>query len=137
MLELNPVDNQGIRHILLTCLMNTRQYAAAWELINKYEEDVMAEWAYSRALLSFIENGDTPESRQYRAKAIVKNKHIPAYLSGRRKLPPMPYEYIEVGNKTEAVNFALENRELWRAIPGAISWLLQETDNKRRNRKRG
>ena len=80
MLELNPVDNQGIRHILLTCLMNTRQYAAAWELINKYEEDVMAEWAYSRALLSFIENGDTPESRQYRAKAIVKNKHIPAYL---------------------------------------------------------
>lgn len=137
MLELNPVDNQGIRHILITCLLTTRQYAAAWELINKYEEDFMAEWAYSRALLSFIENGDDPESRQYRAKAITQNKHIPAYLSGRRKLPSIPYEYIRVGDKTEAVNFVLENREIWRAIPGAISWLMKETDKKRGSRKRG
>lgn len=136
MLELNPVDNQGIRHILITCLVSTRQYAAAWELINKYEEDVMAEWAYSRALLSFIENGDNPESRQHRARAITQNKHIPAYLGGRRKLPSFPYEYIRVGDKTEAVNFALENREIWRAIPGAIGWLMQATDKKRRNRKR-
>lgn len=135
MLKLNPVDNQGIRHILITCLMSTRQYAAAWELINKYEEDFMAEWAYPRALLSFIENGDNPESRQHRARAITQNKHIPAYLSGRRKLPSIPYEYIRVGDKTEAVNFVLENREAWRAIPGAISWLMKETDKKRRNRR--
>lgn len=136
LLELNPVDNQGIRHILITCLLTTRQYAAAWELINEYEEDFTAEWAYSRALLSFIENGDNPESRQYRTKAIAKNKHIPAYLSGRRKLPSIPYEYIQVGDKTEAVNFALENREVWRTIPGAISWLMKRTDKKRRGRKR-
>lgn len=136
LLELNPVDNQGIRHILITCLLTTRQYAAAWELINEYEEDFTAEWAYSRALLSYIENGDNPESRQYRAKAIAKNKHIPTYLSGRRKLPAFPYDYIQVGDKTEAVNFALENREVWRTIPGAISWLMKRTDKKRRSRKR-
>ena len=136
MLELNPNDNQGIRYILLTCLMSTRQYASAWELIKKYEGDVCAAWAYTRALLAFIENGDSPVSRMHRKAAIAVNKYVPAYLSGLRKLSVLPLEYIQIGDKSEAVSYVLENRDVWRATSGSVAWLLKATSDKQRGKRR-
>ena len=137
MLKLNPNDNQGIRYLLLTYLMSTSQYAAARELIKEYEGDVSADWAYTRALLVFIENGDSPASRMHRKTAITVNKYVPAYLSGRRKLPALAPEYIQIGDKSEAVSYVLENRDIWRVTPGAAVWLLKATSNKKSGKGRG
>ena len=137
MLKLNPNDNQGIRYLLLTCLMSTSQYAGARELIKEYEGDVSADWAYTRTLLAFIENGDSPVSRTHRKTAIATNKYVPAYLSGRRKLPVFPFEYIQMGDKSEAVNYVLDNRAFWRATRGAVAWLLKATSNKKSGKGRG
>lgn len=43
----------------------------------------------------------------------------------------------ESGRNKDLNRFALENREIWRTISGAIGWLLQGTDNKKRGRRRG
>ena len=137
MLKLNPNDNQGIRYLLLTCLMSTSQYAGARELIKEYEGDVSADWAYTRTLLAFIENGDSPVSRTHRKTAIATNKYVPAYLSGRRKLPAFPFEYIQMGDKSEAVNYVLDSRAFWRATRGAVAWLLKATSNKKSGKGRG
>ena len=137
MLKLNPNDNQGIRYLLLTCLMSTSQYAGARELIKEYEGDVSADWAYTRTLLAFIENGDSPVSRTHRKTAIATNKYVPAYLSGRRKLPVFPFEYIQIGDKSEAVNYVLDSRAFWRATRGAVAWLLKATSNKKSGKGRG
>ena len=136
MLELNPNDNQGIRYVLLTCLMSAGDYAAARELIKKYEGDVCADWAYTRALLVFIQSGDNPESRTHRKAAIAVNKYVPSYLSGRRKLPVIPPEYIQIGDKSEAANYVLGNREVWRKTPGSIPWLLKATSNNNSGKRR-
>ena len=137
MLKLNPNDNQGIRYLLLTCLMSTSQYAGARELIKEYEGDVSADWAYTRTLLAFIENGDSPVSRTHRKTAIATNKYVPAYLSGQRKLPAFPFEYIQMGDKSEAVNYVLDSRAFWRATRGAVAWLLKATSNKKSGKGRG
>ena len=137
MLKLNPNDNQGIRYLLLTCLMSTSQYAGARELIKEYEGDVSADWAYTRTLLAFIENGDSPVSRTHRKTAIATNKYVPAYLSGRRKLPAFPFEYIQMGDKSEAVNYVLDSRAFRRATRGAVAWLLKATSNKKSGKGRG
>lgn len=136
MLELNPNDNQGIRYLLLTCLISTSQFAAARELIKEHEDEISTNWTYTRTLLEFIENGDTPASRAHRRIAVAANKYVPAYISGRRKLPALPFEYIRIGDKSEAVNYVLENRAVWRATPGAIAWLLKAKSNKKSGRGR-
>ncbi len=136
MLELNPNDNQGIRYLLLTCLISTSQYAAARVLIKEHEGEVSTDWTYTRTLLEFIENGDNPASQAHRKLALAANKYVPAYLTGRRKLPAFPFEYIRIGEESEAVNYVLENRAVWRATPGAIAWLLKAASNKKSGKRR-
>src|SRR5688572_14975205 len=50
MLRLNPGDNQGIRYLLANCLLRENDQEALESLLNQYEDDVMAEWLYTRAL---------------------------------------------------------------------------------------
>ena len=94
------------------------------------------DWTYTRTLLAFIENGDSPANRTHRETAIATNKYVPAYLSGRRKLPALPFEYIQMGDKSEAVNYVLDSRAVWRATPGAVAWLLKAISNKKRGKGR-
>jgi hypothetical protein len=57
LLRLNPSDNQGIRYSLLNLLLAMNDEAAARALLKEYEEDGMAEWLYTRALLLFRTEG--------------------------------------------------------------------------------
>ena len=50
MLDLNPDDNQGIRHVLASCLLDEELDEELGDLLERYKEDVFAEWAYARAL---------------------------------------------------------------------------------------
>ena len=137
MLELNPNDNQGNRHVLITCLMTLCRYPDAHKLLDKYKDDFSVEWSYFQALLGFIEDGDSAESRRLRGEALARNKHVPAYLGGRRKLPSEPYDYTVLHGKEEAINFTIESRAIWRSIPDAIGWLLQQAGGSKRKHKNG
>lgn len=126
LLELNPNDNQGVRYLLLACLVEMRRGDEAQALIQVYSEDASAVWCYSRALLAFRGEGNTGQSRHYRAEAVESNKYIPAYLAGRRKLPKVPPDYVGMGDKNEAVSYVFDNRSAWLDTPGAIPWLLKQ-----------
>lgn len=126
MLELNPNDNQGVRHILLGCLLDERRHEEAGRLIQAYEGEPSAVWCYSQALLAFRREGDSPVSREHRKTAVKINKFIPAYLAARRKLPKYPPRYIGIGDKNEAIAYTLDNRQAWLDTQGAIPWLLKE-----------
>ena len=125
MLELNPDDNQGIRHILLGCLLKEQRHDEAEALLDTYAGEPSAVWCYSRALLAYRREGNSDHSRACRKAAIEQNKFVPAWLAGRRKLPRYPPDYIGIGDKTEAVAYVFDNRQAWRDTPGAISWLLK------------
>lgn len=125
MLELNPNDNQGARHVLLGCLLDEKRHKEAEKLIQAYPEDWSAVWKYARALLAFRHEQDTDNSRGYRKQALESNKHVPAYLSGKRKMPKYPPDYVGIGDKDEAVAYVFDNRRAWLDTPGAIPWLLK------------
>jgi len=87
MLRLNPNDNQGIRDLLMPRLIEMERDEEAEALFNEYLDDGMASRIYSRALLDFRKMGDSEISRKSLAAALKKNKHIPAYLVGQKKMP--------------------------------------------------
>ncbi len=124
MLHLNPGDNQGIRYTLLNLLLTLDRDAEAWELLKQYEEDWTAEWLYTRALLAFRRaGGASQEAEEALGTALGMNPHVPAYLTGRKRIPARLPDYIGWGDDNEAVTYAAHYLSHWRRTPGAVDWL--------------
>jgi tetratricopeptide (TPR) repeat protein len=123
MLRFNPNDNQGIRHLLIDCLLLLGRDEEAADLIATYNEDGSAAWIWSRALLAFRRSGDQSEARELLSRAQNKNRHVAPLLLGERKMPRQLPAYISCGGKDEAVAYAHGAAPAWSATPGAIAWL--------------
>src|SRR5262249_50823953 len=87
MLRLSPGDEQGVRYTLAGFLLFLERDDDLARLLEQSPDDASAAWAYTRALLAFRRQGDTIESRRLLKAAWKANKHVPAYLTGR-KFPP-------------------------------------------------
>lgn len=123
MLRLNPGDNQGIRYSLLNLLLEMQRDQEASALIKEYADDGMAEWAYTQALLAFRQQGAGAKANAALRQAIKQNPHIPAYLTGKKKLPARLPPYVGFGDESEAVHYASGYLNHWRRTPGAVEWL--------------
>ncbi len=125
MLELNPHDNQGIRYILSAYLAELGRYDELNKFLNEsgYKEDCSAEWLYTRALVSFVEKGDSEESREFLREALKANRYAPEYLSGLKPVPRFLPDSIAVGGEDEGFCYASRFLEAWEKAPGAIAWL--------------
>jgi tetratricopeptide (TPR) repeat protein len=136
MLRLNPGDNQGVRYTLLGWLLNLGRDEDLEVLLGQFSDDGSAAWAYTRALLAFRRQGDTPESWQLLKDAKKINKHVPAYLLGRTLLPGHPPDSYSFGDPNEAVLYAGGALAGWKATPGAMAWLkaLEQGAKKRSSR---
>ena len=126
MLKLNPGDNQGIRYLLLGCLLKRNDISAVKELLAAYEDEWSAHWLYTRALVAFRE-GHAEEQHVARLvrDAWSANQHVPAILAGAE--PPMTSEsgYVTVGGADEATEYVRDCGPGWRQTPGAVAWLNQ------------
>lgn len=127
MLRLNPNDNQGIRYILAACLLDLGRDKEVASLVKQYRRDTSAAWLYTAALLAFRKGGDTEKARKALAEALEGNKHVPAYLVGKKKLPSELPDFIGRGDKDEAICYAADNMSAWKATPGALEWLADHT----------
>lgn len=58
MLRLNPSDNQGIRYVLAARLLEMGRDADLARLLKDYEDDGLAAWAYTSALLAYRLQGE-------------------------------------------------------------------------------
>jgi tetratricopeptide (TPR) repeat protein len=123
LLRLNPSDNQGIRYSLLNLLLAMNDEAAARALLKEYEEDGMAEWLYTRALLLFRTEGASRAAENALREALNMNSHVPAYLTGRKRVPSHLPPYITWGGDDEAAAYVAGYLAYWRRTPGAIDWL--------------
>ncbi len=127
LLRLNPSDNQGNRYELLAHLLDLERYDEAEELLAQYEDDWMADWLYSRALVAFYRNGDSAEARRRLKDALQENRHVPHYLLGRKRLPQSLPGYLTWGGEDEAATYAARFFSGWQKIPGALDWLAEQT----------
>jgi len=122
MIRLNPNDNQGLRYTLSRWLYNEGRDDELAALLKAYKEATAA-WAYTKALFAFRQKGDTPEARKLLQAALKANKHVPAYLLGRKELPVEPPELYGIGDNDEAVIYAAGSLGDWKSTPGATAWL--------------
>ncbi|WP_238134291.1 SEC-C metal-binding domain-containing protein [Calderihabitans maritimus] len=124
MLELNPNDNQGVRYLLSTCLLEAGRYEELEELFRRYEEDIGVDWLYNLALYQFIKKGkNSPEAAAALKRAIKANRHVPAYLMGIKELPRELPDYFTLGSEDEAVAYAAYAKKVWQKTIGALEWL--------------
>jgi tetratricopeptide (TPR) repeat protein len=124
MLELNPNDNQGIRYLLLGCLLRRDDAAAVKKLLAAYKDEWSACWLYTRALVAFRE-GHAAEQQAARLvqDAWSANQHVPAILAGTK--PPVTSDsgYITMGGADEATDYVRDCGPAWHQTPGAVAWL--------------
>ncbi len=124
MLRLNPGDNQGVRHALLSRLIQLDRDHEASALIAEYD-DATANWAYNHALLAFRREGDTPESCRLLKLAQARNRFVPKFLLRDEPLPNEPPDMYSIGSREEAILYAGDALSVWRSTPGALTWVRQ------------
>jgi tetratricopeptide (TPR) repeat protein len=136
MLKLNPNDNQGIRYVLASCLMRRGDIEALRKLFQQFDEDWSALWLYSRALIAFRETGEDAEANDFAASALAANGHVPAVLTGEKKVKPRNDGYLTMGGEDEAEHYVTEWGFEWVTTPGAVDWLKKMASNETSGRKR-
>jgi len=123
-IELNPNDNQGARYELLSVLLETGETAEVHKLLRRYKDDITSAWAYGRALVTFLEHGNTRHSRANLQDALHRNIYFPSYLLGALPLPNNHPEYMEIGEPSEGRNLYYVQGPAWAAHEKAIEWLV-------------
>lgn len=123
MLRLNPNDNQGVRYLLVTLLLEVEDDDALKQLLDEYKDDGTAVWLYSRALWQFRRDGASRAATNLLKKAIKHNPSVPLYLLGRKRLPRQLPLYMGFGDESEAVHYAAEAMDIWQRNKAALAWL--------------
>ena len=125
MIRLNPGDNQGVRYILVTMLLELGQEKELTALLKQFEDDESPYWVYSVTLLIYRREGDSARARASLADARAVNGYVPDLLIGREILPEGRASLISPGGRSEAIDYAATALRGWRATPGALDWLRQ------------
>lgn len=126
MLRLNPNDNQGVRYVLVRCLLEEDRDSDAEDIMNFYEDDMFADSIYTRLLLTFRKEGDTEDARDLLWAAVRYNYHVPAFLLGKRPLPRVLPDEFTLGHESEAVCYAASNLAVWTKTRGALQWIAKQ-----------
>ena len=85
---------------------------------------MQANWAYSRALLGFQQEGESSSmTQQMLVNAFKANAHIPPYLLGSHRMPAELPRYVGFGDENEAIEYVAFAIRAWSQTPGAIAWL--------------
>lgn len=123
MLELNPGDNQGLRYVLASHLLELDNMPALQALLDEHE-DASALWLYTGALVAF--KTGAPTADEFAKEAFEANPHVPLLLA-RKKVAVEVGPFITWGGEDEAALYVAENRAGWEGAPRAIDWLLEIT----------
>ncbi len=122
MLRLNPNDNQGLRFALVSWLLTLGRDQEIGPLLERYPDAAWNSW-FTRALIAFRRQGDTPEGRRLLQIGHKSNRFILPWLLGDEPFPRQrPHGYTP-RSPEEAYFYVEESRCAWRSTPGAIAWL--------------
>ncbi len=124
MMRLNPNDNQGIRYILINCLLTEGMEEPAASLLSEYNEPSCF-MLYSKALLLFRKSGGTTTD-DCLEQAIESNSNAPLYLLKQKHIPWLLPSSYSWGSEEEAVIYADMACEAWENTHGALAWLAAE-----------
>jgi len=124
MLQLNPNDNQGMRHILITRLLILNRLLEAEKLYEDYKDDSSAQWYYSKAYLFFCKRSKRAYANKALKEAMLLNPYVPLHLLGLIETPDQMPEYLGIGDENEAIFYVDQALELWANNENAVKWFV-------------
>ena len=122
LLHLNPGDNQGVRYLLCSALLELGADDEVQKLLDEYDEESAA-WLYNRALLLYRRAGNSDEAVAALRAALPANPHVPDYLLQEKPMPDRMPDYVGFGDESEAMAYNFENGLVWVRTLGALNWL--------------
>lgn len=126
LLDLDPDDGQGVRHVLAAALLELDRDEDLASLLETYAEDDGAEWTYARLLAGLRARADAPTLARLLRAAAESNGFVPDFLLGNTAMPDELPEDIEVGGPDEAAAYAETFGAGWMRTKGALAWLARE-----------
>ena len=123
LMRLNPADDQGVRYILLQCLLESGADEELGGLLDRYGRDTSPEIRYTHALWLFRREGPGPAAGARLKEAIRANPHVPAYLLKRKKFSDRVPASAHEGSEEEAEAYASGAADTWHRTLGALDWL--------------
>ena len=128
LLELNPDDNQGIRHGLLNRYLALGNDIGAARLFRDYAHDASAAFLWSRVLLD-LRRGDQVVAQEHLVLAMHGNPHVAGFFVGKWKPPARLPERYSPGDRNEAALYIANFAEAWLASADAMDWLTGQLAN--------
>ena len=129
-LELNENDNMGMRYILLPILIEKGDAKKAEKLFKFYKGDYSAAWYYGRALLDFRKHGDSKKANKSLNEAFDMNRHVPRFITKKKKMPAKLPPYYQPGQESEAIAYMSESMSAWENTPEAVEWIAKQLASK-------
>ncbi|WP_321421789.1 DUF6398 domain-containing protein [uncultured Methanobacterium sp.] len=123
LLELNPNDNQGVRYILMSRLLELDRLDEAQELFDFYDEEYSADWLFSKLFLSIKNNEDKDIIYKLYEEAVEENEFIVPFLVGKKKIPNVLPSYYSPGDEDEAIIYVDLAQRAWKKNKKAIKML--------------
>ncbi|MEH7108064.1 SEC-C metal-binding domain-containing protein [Bacillus sp. JJ1764] len=125
LLELNPMDNLGVRDTLFVAYVSNKVLKKAHHLLEQYEGSMNCE-SYDKLLLELLENGFTVKAKSLLKEAKKENQYVIPYLSGKKKLPKQMPDYHGFGDENQAIIYFDSTFHLWQEIEGLQKWLKEK-----------
>jgi tetratricopeptide (TPR) repeat protein len=134
LLRLNPGDNHGLRRPVMNDLLREGKDEQALALAAQYPDDLSPEISYG-PVLALYRLGRLPEAAAALRQAQQDLPLVPRYLIlPRPRKPRFDPVGIQIGGPDQAWLYREEMREVWRAAPGLLEWLRQESGAEERRR---
>jgi hypothetical protein len=126
LLDFDPGDSQGVRHVFAAALLELDRDDDLAALLETYSEDEGAEWTYTRLLAGLRAKTDAPTLARLLRAAAESNGYVPDVLLGNTPMPDELPEEIEAGGPDEAAAYAETFGAGWVRTKGALAWLARE-----------
>jgi tetratricopeptide (TPR) repeat protein len=87
-LRLNPNDNQGVRYLLMPCLLIKNDLESFESILKQFKNECSTQFDYNKSLFYFKKYGqDSKKAVAQLKKSINENSFVPALLLGQVKMP--------------------------------------------------
>ncbi len=127
LLQLNPVDEQGVRYALAAHLLELNKDAEFDSFLKNYDEPTTF-ILFAKLLREFRRSGDSPETHKLLAQSMRRNRFVVPLLLGRGQMPDHAPESYSPGTRSEAVLYVGDLAHAWKQTPGAVTWLRHAVD---------
>jgi len=126
LIGLNPLDNHGLRALLMNAYLRAGQDAEAINLAQRFPEDILPETVFGN-ILALFRTGKKGDAAIVLAGTLKRHGKIPRYLTAARiKEPEFSPRGVTIGGDDQAWIYREDMRPTWQETPGALEWLKRQ-----------